>query len=108
MKKDQEDHARVDTMGIPADSPTASTNEFVLSVLRTILRGFDEGVFVRSIHGDTRPGWAIRLLPFLAALAEAQRIVGAVDPYVSSTGKLTTREESFSCWAAPERARDEP
>lgn len=42
--------------------------------VRTILRGFSEGVFVRSTEGDSNPGWALKLLPFLAALEEAQRL----------------------------------
>jgi hypothetical protein len=48
--------------------------------VRTILRGFDEGVFVRSIDRDGEPGWAINLLPFIQALAAAQRALSEGDP----------------------------
>lgn len=44
---------------------------------KTVLRGFDEGVFVRNTAHDQDPGWAIRLMPFIAALAIVKR---AVDP----------------------------
>ena len=43
---------------------------------RTILRGFHEGVFVRSVDGDSQPGWAIRLLPFIGALSAAVKLLG--------------------------------
>ena len=36
--------------------------------IRTVLCGFDEGVFVRSVAGDTDSGWALKLFPFVRAL----------------------------------------
>jgi hypothetical protein len=51
-----------------------STRRSLDQAVRTILRGFDEGVFVRNIDGDTRSDWAVRLLPFIAALAEANKL----------------------------------
>lgn len=41
---------------------------------RTILKGFSVGVFVRDTSRDMQAGWAIRLLPYLAALAEAEKL----------------------------------
>jgi hypothetical protein len=42
----------------------------------TLLRGFDEGVFIRDIARDIEPGWAIKLLPYLAALGRLYKRVG--------------------------------
>lgn len=39
----------------------------------TLLRGFQEGVFVRDITRDVEPGWAIKLMPYLAALGRLSR-----------------------------------
>jgi len=44
-----------------------------LKALETILRGFDEGVFVRDISNDSDPMWAIKLFPFIQALALAAK-----------------------------------
>lgn len=48
------------------------------NAVRTILRGFDEGVFVRNIDNDHDSAWAIRLFPFIQAIAVAQQAVGSV------------------------------
>lgn len=48
----------------------------LLKAVRTILRGFEEGVFVRSIDNDHDSAWAIRLFPFIHALAVAREHVG--------------------------------
>lgn len=40
--------------------------------LKVILDGFEEGIFVRNISGDEKGDWAMRLIPFLAALGKAQ------------------------------------
>jgi hypothetical protein len=34
-----------------------------------VLEGFDTGVFVRSTDGDADPQWAMKLLPYIQALA---------------------------------------
>ena len=44
----------------------------LLDAMKTILRGFETGVFVRNVRNDTDPYWAIKLLPFMAALSKAQ------------------------------------
>jgi hypothetical protein len=50
-----------------------ATLEAELELLRkagaTVLRGFDDGAFVRDTRGDGDPAWAIKLLPYLRALA---------------------------------------
>ena len=42
---------------------------------RTILEGFEKEVFVRNVKLDDRPGWALKLLPYLKALARMQEII---------------------------------
>lgn len=49
--------------------------------VRTILRGFNEGVFVRSIENDDDPRWAIKLLPFIQALAVAQQALKEAEAF---------------------------
>lgn len=34
-----------------------------------VCEGFDQGVFIRSTKGDDDSAWAIRLMPYLRALA---------------------------------------
>jgi hypothetical protein len=51
----------------------------LLEAVRTILRGFDQGVFVRSIDGDLAPDWSLKLIPFVAALGVARRAVVPAD-----------------------------
>lgn len=74
--------------------------------VRTILRGFDEGVFVRNIDGDMRPDWAIKLMPFVVAIAKAQEIVGdampthdltAVEYNCQNCGELARRDHPHAC-----------
>lgn len=45
------------------------TDEERDNAIATVLRGFDEGVFVRDTTRDGEPDWAIRLFPFVRALA---------------------------------------
>lgn len=37
--------------------------------IRLVLEGFDKGVFVRDISHDHESSWAVRQLPYLAALS---------------------------------------
>lgn len=55
--------------------PQLGSSEFIRAV-RVIIRGFHEGVFVRSVNDDLRPDWAFRVYPYLRALAIAQEHVG--------------------------------
>jgi hypothetical protein len=41
-------------------------------LLETILDGFDKGIFVRGVEHDDKPNWALRVAPFMLALAKAQ------------------------------------
>ena len=43
--------------------------------LKRILDGFAQGVFVRDVTYDANPDWAIKLLPFLKLLGEAQTAI---------------------------------
>ena len=48
----------------------------LLSSLKTIIAGFEEGVFLCSFnHGEKKKDWAKKLFPFLKALAEAQAAI---------------------------------
>src|SRR4051812_39015391 len=48
----------------------------LLADVETVLRGFDEGVFVRDISHDIESGWAVKLLPYLAALGRLAKQCG--------------------------------
>jgi hypothetical protein len=52
-----------------AHTPTHSLH----GTVGTLLKAFDEGVFVRDISRDHEPAWAIRLAFPLAALARLQQ-----------------------------------
>ena len=39
--------------------------------------GFDDDVFIRNIDADVDPAWAMKLLPYITALAELKRAVDA-------------------------------
>ncbi len=47
----------------------------LLSALQVVMRGFDEGIFVRDISHDADPSWAVKLLPYVVALATLQKAV---------------------------------
>jgi hypothetical protein len=34
-----------------------------------VLEGFEVGVFQRNVDGDGSPGWAVKVLPYIGALA---------------------------------------
>lgn len=36
---------------------------------KTVFEGFEAGMFVRDVHHDDDPAWAIRLVPYIRALA---------------------------------------
>lgn len=42
------------------------------AAVRTVLDGFERGVFVRSTANDDDPAWAIKVFPYLRALAIIQ------------------------------------
>ena len=48
----------------------------IASAARTLLRGFGEGVFVRSTANDGDSAWAMKLFPFIQALAVLQQAFG--------------------------------
>ena len=55
--------------------------ERVQADLQLILRAFDQGIFVRDISHDHESGWAIRQLPFLAALGRlSDQFTGSEGP----------------------------
>ena len=48
--------------------------------IRRVLEGFETGVFVRSVEKDNDPAWAMKLIPYLRALAVLQEAVGEEPP----------------------------
>lgn len=46
-----------------------TTQDRLRDACRTVLRGFDEHIFLRSIEHDHEPTWGLRLAPYLQALA---------------------------------------
>jgi hypothetical protein len=40
---------------------------------RTVLEGFDKGIFQRNIDADHLDGWSMKLLPYVVALSELQK-----------------------------------
>ena len=44
--------------------------------VRKLLEGFANGIFIRSTDGDGRSDWAIRLLPYITAMARLQEACG--------------------------------
>jgi hypothetical protein len=49
------------------------------TTLKQILAGFECGVFVRDVTHDNEPDWAMKLIPFLKLLGEAQAAVAEVE-----------------------------
>jgi len=47
--------------------------------VRIMLDGFEKKIFVRSIDGDDKPGWAIDLLPYISALARLRQATDRLD-----------------------------
>jgi hypothetical protein len=47
----------------------------VKDAIRDILSAFEDKVFVRSIEGDGSPGWLLKLIRPVRALAVLQRFV---------------------------------
>ncbi len=61
----------------------------------TLLRGFEEGVFIRDASKDVEPGWAIKLLPYLAAMG---RLAKAEYPSCGPGQPLTEMERKVLDW----------
>jgi len=47
---------------------------------RVVCQGFDTGVFVRDVSHDHESGWALRALPYLAALGVLVDATGYTAP----------------------------
>ncbi len=43
-------------------------SEELLRNIEKVIEGFDKEMFIRNVSFDPGPGWAIKLLPYLAAL----------------------------------------
>lgn len=54
-------------------------NDALLASLKTIVKGFEDGVFVRDLNGDGKSDWAVKLLPFITALVKAQQAIAAAE-----------------------------
>lgn len=62
---------------------TAQRDE-LRAALNTILKGFEEGVFVRDVTGDHSKDWGTKLLPFIVALGKAQAALARSKPQEAS------------------------
>lgn len=58
----------------------------ILEALTVILRGFELGIFQRNTDDDVNPGLAMRLMPYVAALAKGQQAIAKAEASPSSTG----------------------
>lgn len=58
---------------------TAQRDE-LRAALMTILKGFEDGVFVRDVTGDHSKDWGVKLLPFIVALGKAQAALARSKP----------------------------
>ncbi len=56
-------------MRTPFEDDLMRSREAMQKDVRKVLDGFEQGVFVRSIHDDDDPKWISKLAPFIAALA---------------------------------------
>jgi hypothetical protein len=62
------------TFTIEASLPPEPTAE-VRDDIKTVLRGFEDGLYTRSVALDHEPGWQMKFLPYLAALARLKQYV---------------------------------
>ncbi len=53
-----------------SDSPSMAT---VREAAQRVLEGFESGVFIRNVSRDSEPGWALKVIPYIQALATLQR-----------------------------------
>ena len=58
-----------------------------------ICEGFDEGYFVRNVHRDGESNWAIKLLPYLRAIAV---FVDDAALHTAEGGRATTAQQESS------------
>lgn len=57
-----------------------SASAALREAVSVILQGFDAGVFVRSLDGDNEPMWALKIAPYIVALAKAQSLLTTDKP----------------------------
>ena len=60
---------RPETLDALCGAVSVSTSVEIMGAIRTVLEGFDAGIFVRSIGHDGQSDWAFKLLPYIRALA---------------------------------------
>lgn len=56
-------------------TPEPTIQERLLKSLKELLQLIGEGKLIRNTKADHRPGWAIRQIPFVRTLVEAQASV---------------------------------
>lgn len=52
----------------PQEVPLIERYQAMRADVATVLRGFEEGVFIRDVARDAQSDWAVKMLPFLRAL----------------------------------------
>ena len=55
-----------------ADATLMAAAPDLLENARIVLEGFGKGLFVRNTDDDMNPGWAVKLLPYVGALARLE------------------------------------
>ena len=80
-----------------SEATLSSAADKLAEAVRTILKGFEEGVFVRAVDQYHRPDWTIRVFPFVRALAQAQKFVDDFDASKASEIIAPVIDDSGDC-----------
>ena len=72
-----------------------------LVAARTVLEGFEKGIFVRDISGDSTSDWAIKAFPYLRALGALQAWVDGPLGSVPAPEPALHWKTCPQCWAFP-------
>jgi len=70
--------AEIDSLHLKNRGLTKQKAE-LLEACKVIMDGFEKGVFVRDVTKDAGRSWAVRLLPFIAALGKAQAAIAKAE-----------------------------
>jgi hypothetical protein len=65
------ERSRMESHSLKNEATVRSEGD-IHAAVRTVLDGFARGVFVRSTENDADPAWAIKVFPYLRALAIIQ------------------------------------
>lgn len=76
------------------DNPQAVAHaiDTVIHLADTILKGFGTGAFVRDTSGDHNADWAIKLMPYITALARLKVALNHILPSRAALASIETQE----------------